>query len=223
MSMKLKQLNPMHLLSNAWNPNEVDPVNFDKLKTSIEKDGFARPIIARSIDTDGEVSYEIIGGEHRAAAAVDLGLETVPVIDLGFITDEQAKRFTIIDNTRYGEDDNSKLSQLLSEIGSVEDILATLPIDESELNGYFSHDSLDDELKSLDDLDDLDDPIDLGSTETPTNDTTIIRFKVSQADADAIQRKIIETQTSFDFTESDKLQNAGDALVQLLLGAKSDE
>lgn len=86
-----------------------------KLKGSIEKLGFFKPILARELD--GGI-FEILGGEHRWRAAMEQGISTVPVISVGKINDLVAKQMSLVDNERYGEDDQVALQRLIEEIQS---------------------------------------------------------------------------------------------------------
>ncbi|MEI6934074.1 ParB/RepB/Spo0J family partition protein, partial [Klebsiella pneumoniae] len=87
----------------------------EKLKGSIEKLGFFKPILARELDGG---QFEILGGEHRWRAAMEQGISTVPVISVGKISDLVAKQMSLVDNERYGEDDQVALQRLIEEIQS---------------------------------------------------------------------------------------------------------
>lgn len=96
------QVEVANLRPNPWNTNSVGAQNFEKLKGSIEKLGFFKPILVRELD--GGI-FEILGGEHRWRAAMEQGISTVPVISVGKINDLVAKQMSLVDNERYGEDD----------------------------------------------------------------------------------------------------------------------
>ncbi len=53
--------------ANPWNTNSVGAQNFEKLKGSIEKRGFFKPILARELDG---AQFAIPGCEHRWRAAM---------------------------------------------------------------------------------------------------------------------------------------------------------
>jgi len=212
------EVDPRDLKQNPWNPNEVDPINREKIRNSLRQEGFFKPVLVRTLP-DG--TLEIIGGAHRVEEAIALGFTKVPATNLGEIEEARAKRITLLDNGRYGEDNHEKLSQLLSDgIGSIEELLAILPIDEAELTGYFDHDNdLQNQLDSLSDLtdDDFDSgEIDLGIKDKPSKTHEILRFKVSVDDAEEIRDTINRITKEQGFTESDALTNAGDAFVWLL-------
>lgn len=89
------QVEVANLRPNPWNTNSVGAQNFEKLKGSIEKLGFFKPILARELD--GGV-FEILGGEHRWRAAMEQGISTVPVISVGKINDLVAKQMSLVDS-----------------------------------------------------------------------------------------------------------------------------
>ncbi|MCV5185691.1 ParB/RepB/Spo0J family partition protein, partial [Escherichia coli] len=62
--------------------------------------------------------FEILGGEHRWRAAIEQGISTVPVLSLGKISDVVAKQMSLVDNERYGEDDQIALQRFIEEIQS---------------------------------------------------------------------------------------------------------
>lgn len=117
------QVEVANLRPNPWNTNSVGAQNFEKLKGSIEKLGFFKPILARELD--GGI-FEILGGEHRWRAAMEQGISTVPVISVGKINDLVAKQMSLVDNERYGEDDQVALQHLIEEIQSEIDYRLTV-------------------------------------------------------------------------------------------------
>lgn len=224
--MAVEYVDPRQLKPNPWNPNNVDPINQDKLQNSIKLTGIKRPIVVRQLE-DG--SYQIIGGQHRTAAAITLGLTQVPIINRGPISDSEAKRETLIDNFRYGTDNIDRMAQLLNDpdIGSAEELVASMPIDEEELAGYFEHLGSEDLGAELDEAlgeapppsaledEDEDSTIDLGAGK-PVRTHTIIRFRVSLEDAERIAALIKQTKIDERLIDSDDLTNDGDALVHLV-------
>ena len=103
------------LRPNPWNTNVVGAMNFDKLKNSIDRLGFFKPILVRDMP-DG--TYQILGGEHRWRAAVEQGMATVPVTTVGTVDDNIAKQMSLVDNERYGEDDAVELQRLIESLQS---------------------------------------------------------------------------------------------------------
>jgi ParB/RepB/Spo0J family partition protein len=70
-------LSPDELIPTEYNPNEMKPDKYAKLKDNIAECGFIDPVIAVPHE-DGE-HHIIIGGHHRWQAAKELGLKKIPV------------------------------------------------------------------------------------------------------------------------------------------------
>jgi len=84
---------------NMDNPRTITDDNFEALKQSLRefpKMLALRPII---IDQDGI----ILGGNMRYQAAVQIGMEYVPIIDASDLTPEEVDQLIIKDNIPYGE------------------------------------------------------------------------------------------------------------------------
>lgn len=203
--MNHQDVDPRDLKPNPWNTNVVNPENMLKLATSLERFGWVRPILTRSLP-DG--SLEILGGEHRAETAISLGHETVPVIILDGIDDRRAKEIGLIDNARYGADDATGLASLLEELGG-HDVVAYLPFSDEELATLTT--TIDIDLDSLG----FEKPEAEPDDKRPPKTHTVMRFKVPIEDADDVANLISRIQSEQGFTESDSLTNAGDALTWL--------
>ena len=217
-SLQIDYLDPTRLSKNPWNPNEVDPINQDKIKASLQKIGFFKPILCRELE-DG--SLEIIGGEHRVEAAIDLEYQTVPVINLGKVSDADAKKMVLLDNGRYGEDNPEKMAELLSDLGSAEELLSILAIDEAQLSSYFEHATFsDDDFDGL--FDDEEEKshkeVDLAPAVSSLQTHAILRFKVRVEDAQMINEILSKIKSTQGFTAGDSMSNDGDALVHLIGG-----
>lgn len=213
MKIEISEIPVGELKPNPWNTNIVTPENELKIEESLKRFGMFRPIVARTLPNG---TREILGGEHRWTVARRLGYDTVPVIDLGEISDTRAKEIGLVDNGRYGEDDTFALSELLKDIGS-DDAMSFLPYTGDELENIFASSSIA--------LNDLDIP-DGGETlpELPAAKATqthqVMRFKVPVGDADFVQRLIDVTMKNQGFTKEDSMSNAGNALVHLLKDLK---
>jgi ParB-like chromosome segregation protein Spo0J len=202
------------LRKNTWNSNKVSVLNENKIRNSIERNGLFKPILVRQVT--GHDGYEIIGGEHRWEQAVELGHETVPIANLGFISTEKAKEIGVIDNARYGIDDTLMFADILKDIGGIDEIQDFLPYGEDDLTAIFSASSI-----ALEDLEEAipaaeEDEPDEAPLPKPPKTHTVMRFKVSLGDAERLTALIASTQKTHGFTTADDLTNAGDALVHLL-------
>lgn len=204
--VKSGSANPAELHPNPWNTNVCSPDNELKLENSIRRLGMFKPVVVREL-ADG--SLQILGGEHRAQAAARVGLTSIPVVNLGRISDEKAKEIGLIDNSRYGSDDTLQLAELLEGLGTVEELASFMPYAEADLASIFSSVNI-----ALDDLDlpDEDEAPKLPK-EKPVQTHQIMRFKVPVDDVAMVTDLIERVMKVQKFTESDSLANAGDALV----------
>lgn len=126
-------ITPREAQRNPWNPNRMDLETFEKEKLSITNNGFIDPIKVRELE-DG--SLEIVDGEHRWRAAQELGLKEIPAINLGPISDEQAKKLTIIANELRGAPEPVLLSALLKDLNksiTVDQLSLELPMSQAEI------------------------------------------------------------------------------------------
>lgn len=205
------------LRPNPFNPNRVSAENELKIRASIERNGIFKPIIVRQVQATA--GYEIIGGQHRWEQARELGFKTVPVANLGIISDVRAKEIGLLDNARYGVDDTLSLGAILKEIGDADEIQSFLPYGDTDLTAIWSAQSID-----LDELEISQDEVKIepeqqkseDSAPKPTKTHTVMRFKIGLADAERITKLIASTQKAQGLTTEDELTNAGDALVHLL-------
>ena len=191
-----------------------------KLSNSISELGFNGVVVVRE-NSKGDL--EILGGQHRVQAAIDLGFETVPVFNVGAIVDIKAKKIGLADNGRYGTDDSIQLANILDEIGTVEEICSILPMQDEDLQVIMRAINL-----NLDDLD-LDDeivnentaeePTETRKSEKPSKTHEVLSFRVTLRDAESI-RKVIQkciAEEKLDSAETDEKTLAGAALSILLL------
>lgn len=207
------ELKPSQLRKNSWNTNKVTPENERKIRASLKRNGVFKPIIVRETN---EGVYEILGGQHRWEQAIELGLDKLPVFNLGRIDDKRAKEISLADNARYGTDDTIELAELLKTLDT-DELQVFLPYGESDINEIFSSNIALEELELEEDIETkLETPDDLEPVVKPAKTHTIMRFKVPIADAERITALIATTQKEYGFTEADELTNVGDALVHIL-------
>lgn len=205
---KLLYADPKQLQANPWNTNVVPPENEAKIDASIQRHGMFKPLIVRELPGG---KLQILGGAHRRDSAIRLGIEQVPIFNLGPIDDKKAKEIGIIDNGRYGDDDSLMLANLLGELGTMEELSTFMPYSDSDLSSIFSSVNI-----ALDDLDLPDeDTIPTKPAEKPVQTHVVMRFKVPPADAAKITERIEKVMKTQRFTEEDSLSNAGNALVHI--------
>ncbi len=134
--MKIKMTPPAKLEPYAGNARTHSDEQIAQIAASIEEFGFTNPILA-----DGE--GVIIAGHGRLLAAQRLGLEKVPVITLGHLTDAQRRALVIADN-KIAENAGWDEEMLRVEIEALQELEFDL-----DLIG-FSDEELDDLLGELD-------------------------------------------------------------------------
>jgi ParB-like chromosome segregation protein Spo0J len=117
---------------NPWNPNMTSARVDDAIRESIKNYGFVQPLIVRHHPVEiGK--YEIIDGEHRFEASLDLGIEKLPCVVLE-VGDLEAKRLTIIANETRGRAETIPLAELLDELTQgLEEPLTGLPYYEADV------------------------------------------------------------------------------------------
>lgn len=219
---KLLTVSPDLLRANGFNTNIMTPENEAKLEASIRRNGMFKPIVVRELPVlksgnPPQCVYEVIGGEHRWQIAIKLGLEEIPVVNLGEIDDARAKEISVIDNARYGIDDTLSFAELLKEMGGSDELQEFLPYTETDFAEIFS--SADISLEDLEIEENFDREAENApeeKTPRPTKTHTIMRFKIGNRDAERITALVAQTQKAHGLTSSDELTNAGDALVELL-------
>ncbi|MDR9847037.1 ParB/RepB/Spo0J family partition protein [Herbaspirillum huttiense] len=209
------EADPADLKPNPWNTNVVPPENEAKIDASLKRFGMFKPILVRTLP-DG--ALQILGGEHRKDSAIRLGMKSVPVFNLGVISDERAQEIGLVDNGRYGHDDAVKLAVLLDGLGGAAELEEFMPFSAEDMESIFSATVA---------IDDLELPADTGgATPSPLKEAvakthTIMRFKVPVGDVEVISEKIEKVMKRQGFTEEDSLANAGNALVHLLTAGES--
>ena len=75
---------------NTWNPKPKGGKAYEKVKQSIATNGLKSTIAVR--ENDG---YEIIDGEQRWTACLELGFKKILIYNEGEVTDQEAKQLTI--------------------------------------------------------------------------------------------------------------------------------
>ncbi|MCR9222950.1 MAG: ParB/RepB/Spo0J family partition protein [Hyphomonas sp.] len=214
--MRAIELDPRTLVPNPWNSNKVSEDNMQKLKRSITDLGFATAVVVRETPSG---DYEILGGQHRTEAAIELGLTTVPVVNLGDVDDIRAKKISLVDNHRYGNDDVIQLAKIIEEIGEDSADLETfMPVSTADIDAVLNMVELDLDEIGLDLDEDDDDTSDDGDRpERAPKTHDVLKFRLTLRDAEEIRQAVEKTIKREGFTDNDEMTNAGDALAHLLL------
>lgn len=121
------------LIPYARNPRTHSDAQVTKIAASIVEYGWTNPVL---VDGDNGV----IAGHGRLAAARKLGLDEVPVIELGHLTPAQKRAYVISDN-RLALDagwDEELLALELAELSEAGYDLALTGFDESEIDALLA-------------------------------------------------------------------------------------
>lgn len=208
--METIKIDPKLLTFSPWNVNVVSPENMAKLKESVKRNGIFRPVVVREVNG----KYQIIAGEHTTRVAVELGMATIDVYNLGPIDDRKAKEISVIDNQHYGVEDAFGLGELLREIDTNPGDF--LPFSEIELTKIFQSSMIDLESLELPEETDLIPDYDPEAAQTSARvDHQIMRFKVPIADAERVTRTIEAIIKRQGLKDRDSMLAAGMALVHL--------
>ena len=121
------------LIPYARNAREHSPAQVSLIAGSIREYGFTNPILV-----DGDSG--IIAGHGRVMAAQQLGLATVPVIELAHLTQAQKRAYVIADNKLALQAgwDEELLALELGELSELGVDLAGLGFEAAELDALFS-------------------------------------------------------------------------------------
>jgi len=132
-SYGIERVNVSALTGFAGNPRTHSDAQIDQIAASIREFGWTNPIL---IDAAGT----IIAGHGRLAAAVRLGLEQVPVIRLGHLSDAQRKALVIADNqlALNAGWDEAALSNLIRELDAEKFELDLLGFESVDLDRYLA-------------------------------------------------------------------------------------
>lgn len=122
------------LVKADWNYKEEDPELTGKLIANIKRNGQIENILVRELDTG---FYEIVNGNHRYDALVEVEATEVVAYNLGRITLAEAQRIAIETNETRFKTDPTKLSSIIADISkqfTTEDLAHSMPYNQERLN-----------------------------------------------------------------------------------------
>ena len=102
-----------------YNPRVMDAEELSKLAASLREFGWLEPVVANLRGA------RVVGGHQRLQAAASLGMEEVPVMWVGPLSDEQERAANLALNRITGRWDFEKLADVLSTLGSSPALQAT--------------------------------------------------------------------------------------------------
>lgn len=133
--LEITYLDPRELKAYGRNARTHEPEQVAQIVKSIERLGFANPVLV-------DEKNEIIAGHGRTLAALELGLESVPVVVLRGLTATEKKALRLADN-QIALTSGWDVDLLSSEIAAIhaedEDFgLDTLGFSDDEISRYLS-------------------------------------------------------------------------------------
>lgn len=125
---------------NPWNPNRMDGFMYQKAVESIQQFGMVDPILVREWPPNlaAATKYQVIDGEHRARACIDLG-KPIPAHSVGVVNNTTARKMTIALNEVHGTADPVEMGKLLDGLlsgSSIDELLAGLPMTEDTVKAF---------------------------------------------------------------------------------------
>jgi hypothetical protein len=121
------------LVSASWNYKGDDDGLMSRLKVNITNNGDIENIVVRTI---GKGKYEVVNGNHRLKAYLDLGMKDALCYDIGEVSDAKAKRIAIELNETKFPNDHKKLTAMLKELEEeygFDSLKMSAPLDEDAL------------------------------------------------------------------------------------------
>jgi hypothetical protein len=124
------------LVLAGWNYKTNDDELAGKLRENMERNGQIETLLVREL---GDGTFEVINGNHRLPVMVDLEMENAHCYNVGTVTDQQAMLLAVqLNETRFANDPLVLAARLteLDETFGREDLLATLPFTDFQLDSY---------------------------------------------------------------------------------------
>lgn len=109
-NIKVKYVNPNTLNPAAYNPRDISEHAFEGLKESIKKFGFVDPVIVNTS------TGNLVGGHQRTKAAIALGLESIPMVEVELSPAEEKALNVTLNNQAISGHYTEGLQDLLQEI-----------------------------------------------------------------------------------------------------------
>ncbi|MDX2148208.1 MAG: ParB/RepB/Spo0J family partition protein [Planctomycetota bacterium] len=150
----LQQVRPAELEPNRFQPRrQFAPESILELAASLRVSGMMQPIIARPSGKNANARFEIIAGERRWRAALEAGLETVPVI-VRPLSDQESAEWALVENLQREDlnpiDKAHALRALLEKFNLTQQQLASrLGIDRSSVANQIRLTELEPEISTL--------------------------------------------------------------------------
>lgn len=100
---EVQQIPLADIIPNRFQPRQAfDPQKITELAETLQEHGMLQPIILRKVAANQAADYEIIAGERRFRAALQLGWQQIPAI-IKQMSDTEAASFAVIENLQREE------------------------------------------------------------------------------------------------------------------------
>lgn len=129
-------INIGQLVKADWNYKTNDDVLLQKLAANIKRNGQIENILVRELETG---FFEIVNGNHRYDALLQLGIQEIMAFNLGNVTHTQAKRIAIETNETVFKADHVRLAELIGEIiqdFDISELIETMPYSQEDLDSF---------------------------------------------------------------------------------------
>jgi hypothetical protein len=177
----LREVPVSKLVKAKWNYKEDDEFRGEQLRRNLKRNGQIVNMIVRQLPSG---KMEVLDGNHRLDAVVDLKWEKVYVYDLGKISNAAARRIAVeINETRFNSN-LVKLSQAIAEIRkefTLEELQETMPFRPEEFAAFS-------EMGAFDWSDDSEKPDTEGGLPA---DKVKLEFMLTQAQASVVNKALI--------------------------------
>lgn len=133
------------LVKAGWNYKTNNEELAEKLANNIKRNGQIENIIIRELQTG---FYEVVNGNHRLDVLKSIGYSDVYCYNLGFITENQAKRIAIETNETKFSTDKGLLDDILKELQTdfdIDDLISTMPDEimaDIDIDGMLNNDEV---------------------------------------------------------------------------------
>lgn len=183
MEFEINEIEVEKIRPNKWNPNMMDTKKFELLMKEIHNKGCRQPILVRM---KGDM-FEIIDGEHRYNACVELGHKKVPCIVVSD-DDLEARVSTIMMNKIKGEFNPVKLAKMIEDFTrnyTKKQIKEMTGYSEGEQDDYLLLSGLSKEMKDV-----------MKSTRT-SNPAVIVQFALDSDSKDILDKSLIMAKDKY--------------------------
>jgi len=128
--MIIVERNPHELIEAEYNPRELTADQFEQIKASLTRFGFVDPVIVNKHEARNDI---IVGGHQRIKVARELGIDTVPTVEVSLDADKERELNVRLNKNTGGWDWDVLANEFdvgdLLEWGFTEDDLQAFDVD----------------------------------------------------------------------------------------------